>query len=119
MNVVGFMENLKGFADATTKNVTALSKSTSLKIEAKMKIRDLNEEIDNIKREIRKDYEIIGKMFVLELREKVPMDEIKLNNLLSDIDSKNLKIEESNNCIKEIEEDLNEKLEDIDRKKYE
>ena len=47
------------------------------------------------------------------------MDEIKLNNLLSDIDSKNLKIEESNNCIKEIEEDLNEKLEDIDRKKYE
>ena len=39
---MGFMENLKGFADATTKNVTALSKSTSLKIEAKMKIRDLN-----------------------------------------------------------------------------
>ena len=40
---MGFMENLKGFADATTKNVTALSKSTSLKIEAKMKIRDLKE----------------------------------------------------------------------------
>ena len=58
-------------------------------------------------------------MFLLELREKVPMDEIKLNNLLSDIDSKNLKIKESNNCIKKIEEELNEKLEDIDREKYE
>ncbi|MEG1004084.1 hypothetical protein [Clostridium sp.] len=116
---MGFLDSMKEIADVATKNVSSLSKSTSLKVETKMRIRDLKNEVYDINVEIRREYEKIGEMLVLEIKENVLMDDSEIQSIISDIDSKILKIKEINKNIEEIEKNLNDRLDDIERKKYE
>lgn len=115
---MSFLDSMKELADTATKNITSLSKSTALKIETNMKIRDLKDEIDDLNRNIRKNNEKIGVMFVEEFKNKISMDDEKVKNLILDIDDCMDKIAEINIKIKEIEKDFQEKLDEIEREKY-
>ncbi|MGG7079477.1 hypothetical protein [Clostridium sardiniense] len=116
---MNFLDSMKELADTATKNVTSLSKSTALKIETKMKIRDLKNEIDDLNIVIRKSNEKIGAMFVDEFKNSVSMDEEEVKNLICKIDDSISRIADINIEIEEIEKDLLEKLDDIEREKYE
>ncbi|GAA0071652.1 hypothetical protein UT300003_31770 [Clostridium sardiniense] len=116
---MNFLDSMKELADTATKNVTSLSKSTALKIETKMKIRDLKNEIDDLNIVIRKSNEKIGSMFVDEFKNKISMDEEQVKNLIYKIDDSISRIADINIEIEEVEKDLLEKLDDIEREKYE
>lgn len=116
---MNFLDSMKELADTATKNITSLSKSTALKIETNMKIRDLKEEIEDLNRSIRKNNEKIGAMFVEEFKSGTSMDDEKVKNLILDIDNCMDKIVDINIKIKEIEKDFQEKLDEIEREKYE
>lgn len=116
---MNFLDSMKELADTATKNVTSLSKSTALKIETKMKIRDLKDEIDGLNIAIRKSNEKIGAMFVDEFKNKISMDEEEVKSLICKIDDSISRIADINIEIKEIEKDLLEKLDDIERERYE
>lgn len=116
---MGFFDKMKDMAEDATKTVTSTSKSGAAKLDSKLKVNGFKKEADEAKVGIRKVHEKIGSMFLDEYENQIPMDDNKIQEAIEEIRGLKAKINDVDAKIKAEESRLEEKLQDIEREKFE
>lgn len=113
-----FFDKVKDLAEDAGKTVASTSKSLTAKADTKLKINSLNKEIEESKVKIRKVHEKVGKAFLDEYQNQIEIEDNLIIDSINEIHEYEDTITKSKLKIEEEEKALQEKLQDIERKKY-
>ena len=115
---MNFFDKMKDLAEDASKTVATTSKTLTAKADSKLKINSLNKEIEEVRVSIRKVHEKIGKAFLDEYRNQNKMEDNFIIDSINEISGYEDKITKAKLKIEEEENALYEKLQDIERDKY-
>ncbi|WP_297635281.1 hypothetical protein [uncultured Clostridium sp.] len=116
---MGFFDKVKDLAEDAGKNVASTSKTLTAKADSKIKIANLKKEIEEARVKIRKVNEKVGKAFLDEYKNQIPMEDGFVIDAVNEINLNEEIIANTKIKIEEEENALEEKLSDIEREKYE
>lgn len=116
---MGFLDKMKDFAEDAGKSVASTSKSLTAKADTKIKISNLKKEMEEARVNIRKVHERVGKAFLEEYQNQIPMEDGFVIDAINEINSNEDIIKNTKLKIEAEEKALEEKLSDIEREKYE